>query len=549
VRSGSYLGLARLKAPLGRRVGQARSKIGQSIAFAAVFLLIASIFPAWTSQAAGSAVQIATTSIAAGGETNCALRSGGAAYCWGDNTYGQFGDGTTTSKNAPSLVSGPYSWASISTKFNAAATMATTCGVTTSGAGYCWGSNNYGQIGDGTTTNRTVPTAVSGGYTWASISVGDFDTCGVTTTGTGYCWGFNGYGEDGTGVTSQNTTPAAVTGSYTWASISAGYAIACGITTSHVAYCWGWNAYGQVGDNSTTTRPSPTAVAGSYSFNSISAGAYDVCGVTTTGVGYCWGYNAVGEVGDGSTTQRPAPTAVSGSYTWTAIMSGTANTCGLTTSGDIYCWGLNNTGEIGNGTTTNSSTPTAIVAGNNKFSSLSVKGNGASGIDGTNCALTTGSVEYCWGNNVKSQIGDRSTTARSKPTAVNWVNVNVATTISSGGRTNCAIRGNGVAYCWGDNSSGQVGDGSTAPRAQPSMVIGGYTWASISTGYNPTTGDATTCGVTTSGAGYCWGSNKAGQVGVDLRAQFLRACARRRSCGSIQSRVPSSPQHIFRPAA
>jgi alpha-tubulin suppressor-like RCC1 family protein len=504
-----FFGPARLKASRRPWVGPARLLRTRLAFILSALMLILPLFPLIGSQPAGSVVQIATTSIAPGGQTNCAIRTGGAAYCWGDNSYGQLGDGTTTSRTAPTLVPGNYTWSTLSTEDNSNANVGTTCGVTTTGAGYCWGSNNYGQVGDGTTTQRLVPTAISGGYTWSSISVGWTDVCGVTTSGAAYCWGYNNYGQDGTGNTTQNNSPTLVTGSHSWSRISVGMTTTCGVAIGGSGFCWGYDGHGNIGDNNITQENNPTSVSGGYTWASITTGSYDACGVTTSGAGYCWGYNNNGQDGDGTSNQHQVPNPVSGSYTWSSISMGSLNACGLTTAGDVYCWGYNS-GAIGDGTTTPKNPPTAILGGNNKFSAV------ATGSDysiNTNCAITTGGVEYCWGYNNFGQVGDRSTTARSKPTAVNWVNVNVATTISSGGRTNCAIRGNGVAYCWGDNSSGQVGDGSTAPRAQPSMVIGGYTWASISTGYNPTTGDATTCGVTTSGAGYCWGSNKAGQVG------------------------------------
>src|SRR5262249_49873926 len=153
---------------------------------------------------------------------------------------------------SPTLVTGGYQWASISSQMDSYPQdkQANTCGVTTSGAAYCWGFNAAGEVGDGTTTERHVPTLVSGGYTWGSISVGSYDVCGVTTAGVGYCWGYGGYGELGNGGTSQHTTPTLVSGGYTWAKISLGATVACGVTTAGVGYCWGRNDVGQVGDNS-----------------------------------------------------------------------------------------------------------------------------------------------------------------------------------------------------------------------------------------------------------------------------------------------------------
>ena len=458
------------------------------------------------------------STISAGGQTTCDVRAGGVAYCWGNNTYGQLGNGSTINSSEPTQVLGGYTWQSISTEDDTftGANVATTCGITTSGTGYCWGANTYGDVGDGTTTERLVPTAISGGYTWATISVGFTDVCGVTTSGAGYCWGYNGAGEVGDGTTTQRTSPTAVSGSYTWASIYDSRATTCGVTTSGAGYCWGSNTYGQIGDTTTTNRYSPTAVSGSYTWSTIVTGTNISCGVTTSGAGYCWGSNNYGQVGDGTTTDRHSPTSISGSYTWASISGDGYASCGVTTAGVGYCWGYNGAGEVGDGTTTQRTSPTA-VSGNYIFSAIST---GADYTDDTDCGLTTSGLDYCWGYNNNSQIGDETTTSRSAPTAVVWPSTTVTTSIAPGGQTSCTVR-YGNAYCWGNNTYGQIGDGTTTARTAPTLVSGGYTWASISSEFDDNTTDdvATTCGVTTSGVGYCWGTNKTGQVGDGTTTQ------------------------------
>jgi alpha-tubulin suppressor-like RCC1 family protein len=154
-----------------------------------------------------------------------------------------------------------------------------------------------------------------------SISAGSFHTCGVTTTGQAYCWGFNEWGQlgDGTRSTSPSPTPTAVVGGLNFASISVGNLHTCGITTTGQAYCWGNGVGGRLGDGTTTDRRlTPTAVAGGLNFASISAGGAHTCGTTPTGQAYCWGTGAYGTLGNGTTADRLTPTAVGGGLTFAA---------------------------------------------------------------------------------------------------------------------------------------------------------------------------------------------------------------------------------------
>jgi alpha-tubulin suppressor-like RCC1 family protein len=243
--------------------------------------------------------------VSAGYKHTCGVTTGGAAYCWGDNGAGALGDGTTTLRTSPVAVLGGLTFAAVS------AGDQYTCGVTTGAAAYCWGLNAYGNLGDGTALSRTSPVAVQGGLTFAALSAAGFaHACGVTTGGAAYCWGYNVRGELGDGTTIQRTTPVAVLGGLTFAAVSAGYDHTCGLTTAGVAYCWGYNVSGALGDGSTTQRTRPVGVLGGLNFAALSTGGAHTCGVTTGGAAYCWGLNYYGELGDGTTTDRLVPTRV-----------------------------------------------------------------------------------------------------------------------------------------------------------------------------------------------------------------------------------------------
>jgi alpha-tubulin suppressor-like RCC1 family protein len=346
------------------------------------------------------------TRLTAGSYHTCALTTGGTASCWGSNLYGQLGDGTSSNRNSPVAVSGGLVFQAIS------GGRYRTCALTMAGAAYCWGENSSGQLGDGTTTNRTSPVAVSGGLVFQALSAGTNHTCGLTTGGTAYCWGYNVWGQLGDGTTGiDRTSPVAVSGGLIFQAISGGEYHTCGLTTGGAAYCWGWNGYGQLGDGTLSTRTSPVAVSGGLVFQAISVGYNQTCGLTTSGAAYCWGYNGFGLLGDGTLSSRYSPVPVSGGLALNAISGGAFHTCGLNTAGAVYCWGYNSSGQLGDGTTVQYSSSPVAVTGGLVFQSTSAGSSHT-------CALATGGAIYCWGSNGDGQVGDGTTTDRTIPVAV-----------------------------------------------------------------------------------------------------------------------------------
>jgi alpha-tubulin suppressor-like RCC1 family protein len=354
-------------------------------------------------------------SISGGGSHNCALVTSGAAYCWGWNQNGELGNGSNNGpqqceesgayplfcSSIPIPVTGGLTFAAVS------AGSSYTCGVTTDGRAFCWGYNTYGQLGNGATTNSATPVAVSGGLVFAAVSAGyGFYTCGITTTGAAYCWGGNdGTGALGNGTTTSSTTPVAVSGGLTFAAVSAGSSHTCGLTRNGAIYCWGYNGDGELGNGTTTNSTTPVPVSGALIFTAVIVGVRYSCGLTPDGFIYCWGDNTDGQLGNGTTTGSTSPVSVSGSLTFTTVSTAGVSTCGVTPNGAAYCWGRS---PLGNGTSTNMPTTTPVaVSGGLTFAMVS----------GT-CGVTLSRAGYCWGNNQEGQLGNGTTTNSTTPVAI-----------------------------------------------------------------------------------------------------------------------------------
>ena len=378
-------------------------------------------------------------SVSAGGNHTCALSKDFTVYCWGDNSSGQLGIGTTTNTTAPGRYV-PGLDDGIDGSFPASSGSRHSCamGYGIGFSGYfvlCWADNSSGQLGDGTTTNSAYPSRVARAANGdvvdgIFVSPGGSHTCGFSGS-RAYCWGSNANGQLGDGTTINSATPVAVGGNLDFS------VKVVGRTTSP--------AVGDAFDLSKT----------------LSAGADHTCGVTTAGAAYCWGSNASGQLGDGTTTSSALPVVVAGGMVFTMVSAGDRYACGITAARTAYCWGSNASGQLGNGTNTSSSVPVAL-SGGLALATVTAASNHA-------CGLTTQGLAYCWGNNSSGQLGDGTTTSSPVPTGNTGL---VYATVRAGGKHSCGITVPGVAYCWGDNSSGQLGNGTTTNGAVPVKVAG-----------------------------------------------------------------------------
>jgi len=379
------------------------------MALLAVAVAFVPMLVAPPAQAAGPAVTV--SDLAVGTFHSCAVLSDGTVRCWGSNGQGQLGDGTTTDSPTPVSVVG------ITTARHIAAGNAHTCAILADTTVRCWGRNVGGQLGNGTTTDSSLPVTVTGLGGVDVISLGDLHSCALSlTSGEVRCWGDNSSGQLGDGTTTSRSTPVAVSGITTAIDVSAGNEHTCAVLSDGAARCWGRNFFGQLGNGASgagSNSATPVAVSGITGASRIAAAASSTCAVVTGGAVSCWGQNSFGQLGDGTTTSSLAPVAVSGLTGATSITAGNAHTC-VIVSGTIRCWGFNSFGQLGDGTTTSRSEPVA-VGGLTGIAVLSAGGN-------STCATNAnGDARWCWGNGGNGQLGDGGTTSSSTPVTIAFV--------------------------------------------------------------------------------------------------------------------------------
>ena len=370
--------------------------------------------------------------------STCGVTLDSRAYCWGDNSDGQFGNGTYTSSNTPVAVSQGAMPAGATIK-QISAGLFYTCAIASDNKAYCWGYNSSGQLGNGTNTSSNVPVAVSqgampAGATIKQISAGASTACAIASNNKAYCWGNNGSGQLGNGSTTASNTPVAVSQGAMPAGATvrqiAGGSTSCAIASNDKAYCWGGNTYGQLGNGTSTSSNVPVAVSqgalpGGTSIRQIDTTNYSsTCALASDSKAYCWGYNAYGQLGNGTTTNSNTPVAVSqgampGGVTIRQVDTSGYTTCAIGSDNRVYCWGEARVGKLGNGSTSNSSVPVAVSQGT-MLASNTVQ-RIAVGAQDHICAIVTNSKGYCWGSNSSGQFGNGVTTSSSTPTGIRSV--------------------------------------------------------------------------------------------------------------------------------
>ncbi len=507
----------------------------------------------------------AVVQVSAGYQSTCALISDGTVKCWGSGTDGTLGNGSTSSSQVPVLVTGLTDVVQVvvgsSTNRNHA------CALKTNGQVWCWGDGFYGELGNGSTASSSVPVQVSGITNAVSIGLGGVHSCAVLADGTARCWGLGAQGELGNNVAGNSSTPVQVVVATTFVALTnvveiaggeyhtcarlgdgtvkcwgqgiegeigplsassasavavmlsapdvakkleVGQTHSCVITQTGAVRCWGKGLVGQLGNGAFANS---SAVVHAYTSGtldvtkaiSVSLGGDTTCVALATGAVNCWGAGTNGQLGNGGTANSAF--AVTTSTTLAASVTvGNTHACALAGNGQIACWGFNNLGQLGNGNTTQSPTPVgaSTLAGPEGNSQV------AGGHDSTCTRLTFGQVA-CWGENSSGQVGDNTFANRGYPNThvliASLASLSDVKEIAVGGFHACGLRADGSVNCWGKNSLGQLGDNTTTNRPT-TIVVSGLTSVS-----QIAAGDNHTCALISDGTIKCWGQGTSGQLG------------------------------------
>lgn len=515
-----------------------------------------------------------------GSSHGCAVTAAGLVRCWGYNGQGQAGQSfiTTPVVSAPTLVSG------VANVLGVVATTSSTCAWTMAGSVLCWGDNYFGQLGDGFTSSgfsaRGMAGAVPGLTEVVEMSAGSHHFCARRRDGSVRCWGFNRDVQLGDGSMLSRARPVAVSGLGPVRQLASGGASNCAVLQAGGVRCWGANGSGQLGDG---TLDPPFELATSLlpidTLEVCMGGAFG-CARLSGGTVQCWGYGADGAIGNGMMVMRATPAPVTGIVDAVQVACGETHACARLRSGALRCWGGNQGGQLGNGSLRTSDLPVEVVGVTNavevrlQAGSLARLADGSlvychvieddlsratdfvtpqtspapvQGLDQARavsvggshaCALRSDGTVRCWGSNSNGQIGDGTALLRATATSVPAVS-NVVS-LSSGSSHTCAATATGEVWCWGANTYGQLGDGTRLDRFAPTRVSGlsGVSQVSAS--------GAHTCARLGDGSVRCWGYNDQGRLGtgttidsvtpvavpgldqvVELNASLATTCARR----------------------
>jgi alpha-tubulin suppressor-like RCC1 family protein len=429
----------------------------------------------------------------------CQLDGGGFTACTSPKTYSSVADGSHTFQvegvdaNGAATTVASYTW-----------TIDRTAPSIATGGPLNWGSNNFGELGNGSTGATSVPVAPSRGAIPAGVNIVDVEpgyghTLALGDDGKVYAWGYNVFGQLGNNSTVQSTVPVAVSAGAIPAgvrivAISAGIYHSLAVDENGQVYAWGYNAYGQLGINSTNNSPVPVAVLpgaipAGVKITKVWAGGYHSVAQGDNGKLYAWGYNPYGQLGNNSTANSSVPVAVAAGAIPAGVSivrfaTGYAHSIAVGDDGKVYTWGNNSNGELGNNSTANSSLPVVALAG---AIPAGVSINAVAGGYEHTLAVGNNGKAYAWGYNGNGQLGNNSTVQSTVPVAVSAGaipgGVNIVA-VAGGEFASVALGDDGKVYTWGNGSSGQLGNNSFASSSVPvaASLPSGTTVTALATG-------------------------------------------------------------------
>jgi alpha-tubulin suppressor-like RCC1 family protein len=378
------------------------------------------------------------TSISLGGYHSSAITSEGRVFIWGDNEYGRLGDGTTIDRYTRTEITSQFNLNSGETITSISLGSSHSSALSSTGRVFTWGYNAKGQLGDGTTIDRYTPTEITSqfnlnsGETITSITLGYWNSSALSSTGRVFTWGWNDDGQLGDGTTTNRTTPTEITSQFnftageTITSVSLGWQHSSAFTSEGRVFTWGKNDDGQLGDGTTTSRLTPTEITSQFNFTegetitSISLGGYHSSAITSEGRVFIWGKNEFAQLGDGTTTSRLTPTEITSQFnlnageTITSISLGSFHSSAITSEGRVFTWGWNDYSQLGDGTTLSRENPTEITSQFNLNAGETITSM-ALGAWNYSSAITSEGRVFIWGSNYYGQLGDGTTTDRSSP--------------------------------------------------------------------------------------------------------------------------------------
>ena len=455
----------------------------------------------WTTAHPVVGLGTGVTAVSAGGNQTCAVVNG-SAKCWGNNQFGNLGNNSTTNSNVPVQVTGLTSGVQA-----VAVGVDQTCALVNGGV-WCWGYGADDALGNNAAAESNVPVQVFGLSAGVqAIAAGEFHVCALVNGGV-KCWGNNGNGDGALGNNSSTNSavPVQVVGMTSGVSaIAANGLHNCALKNGGV-WCWGSNDYGELGNNSAAASWVPVQVSGLTSnATAVFAGAYHSCAIVN-GAASCWGLNANGELGNNSTVASTVPVQVSNLSSGVQSMAaGQSNTCALV-NGAIQCWGYGAWGGLGNSSLLDSLVPVQTTA-------VTLGTQGVAVGEGSVCGIINGGAE-CWGFGTNGNLGNNSTITWSTPVQVYGLTSGVQAVSGGVGQQNCAIVNGGV-QCWGYNFYTYLGNNTSNGSYVPVQVTGITAGAqSVSAGWY------STCALVNGGV-QCWGKNSAGQLGNNTTVDSL----------------------------